>query len=213
MVSYAQLMNMSKKIKPNELRIVHAATGTDKNTDKTKMEVRPKTEVKAGSSHKAVSRPNDPKVNNLKNKMKEPITASKKSVTKTDKRMSGIEYHGKQANSKEHVDASKALQRPKKNVLPANVTTKQSKNHVPIRTATVERNISKTSQSTSSSKSSKHLPKEGTSKKTHFSLNPYAVDPTDPLISGDPLNISSYIGNLFGYSKKRYICNFNLQIL
>jgi len=58
-------------------------------------------------------------------------------------------------------------------------------------------------------KSLKTSSKRVLDRKPHFQLNPYAIDPSDPLIHGDSVNVSSYIGKLFGYSKDRYLLYSN----
>jgi hypothetical protein len=174
MVSYAQLMNMSKKIKPNELKMISSKSDSAKT--KPQGETVQHSQTKSGDSK-------------LKRKISE--TSIVKEYTTVNKR----------AEDKRRLVTEPSRKRP--NVQPGlNSQSKRSDS------ATAPQKIRKVAQEKAES-SSRNLSKRAPEKKAHFSLNPYAIDPSDPLIQGGSLNISSYIGNLFGYSKDRYLVYAN----
>lgn len=169
---------MSKKIKPNELKMIndksdsHKSSGTVKAQGDTGQSSKTKTGIQS-----------DATANKLKRKIPTPIEASSKGIKKMEDRRVSVT---KKSNLK--TQNSQELNRTKSSPASRSAITPMQKHK-----STVDKVKS----------SVKITPNQGSEKRSHFPLNPYAIDPSDPLIKGDALNISSYIGNLFGYSKDR----------
>lgn len=181
---------MSKKIKPNELKMIGSASSNKTDNHDSGTSVKTKGEI--GQTSKAIDGQSS-KVNKLKRKTSEPKII-RSDVSRAAKEVEVKESFVGESNRKRLRDKpivdSHELHPSKKKELPS-----QSQS-----ASTLSKNRSSSAKTKSSSNNTS---KAASGKRPQFPLNPYAVDPSDPLLKGDSINISSYIGNLFGYSKDR----------
>lgn len=199
-------MNMSKKIKPNDLKMIGSTSSS-------------KTDNLEPSASKETGRPSKPKTgqstvaNQLKHKISEPAKNKISEPPNQLKRKLSESANQVKHKISEPIILTKVSSKTVEQKDKARSSKESNQKRVSAATPHELHRPKKTDQSLSAVKSSKYKnssrPKSSTNhstlgKRPQFPLNPYAVDPSDPLIQADSLNISSYIGNLFGYSKDRF---------